>query len=109
MHPTNRSKALAAAALAAAGALSGGTTIVSSADTIARSQAQTTAADVTKDRAPSALHKAGTDLASPSRWQWLRSTRYRYPAPGWPVAVDRRRAKKARNVARNRRAQRGAR
>lgn len=36
-------------------------------------------------------------------------SRPRYPRPGWSVAEGKRRARKARNVARNRRAHRGAR
>ena len=62
--------------------------------------------------------KVGRDFASihapvadAAMLRWLNSRRQTrrtgYPAPGWSVAEDRRRAKKRRNQLRNRRAHRG--
>lgn len=98
----------AAAALGmAAAAIPGSGAVVGTADAVARTQAQLQGAEVTKGGAPAAPGKRGTDAYVPRNWPRLRRTSYRYPRPGWSVAQDRRRAKKARNVARNRRAQRG--
>jgi hypothetical protein len=97
--------ALAGTAMAAA-TLQGGATVIGTPAVIAKTQAQLAGVDVTKDRGTSPV-RAGTDAYAPQNWPRLRRTSYRYPRPGWSVAQDRRRAKKARNVARNRRAQRG--
>jgi hypothetical protein len=90
----------------AAAALPGGATVIGTPAAVAATQAQLAGAGVTKDRGMSPV-RTGTDAYKPSHWPYSRRTSYRYPAPGWSVAQDRRRAKKARNVARNRRAQRG--
>lgn len=49
------------------------------------------------------------DAASRFSWNFLRHTTRRYPRPGWSVRQGQRMAKKARNVARNRRNHRGGR
>ena len=106
MHSNKRSIFLTAAALGMmAGTLPGGGTVVGTAEAVAKTQAQVESQQPTKDRAPAT--RSGTDAVAPSNWGSLRRTGWRYGRPGWSVAEDRRRAKKARNVARNRRAQRG--
>jgi hypothetical protein len=105
MNP--RSASLAAAALAAAAGLGmaqlpGGHTVVGTPEAIAKTQTQ-----VRADTGMPTSTRAGTNAQAPVNWARTRYTRRRYPAPGWSVDEDRRRAKKKRAQARNRRAHRG--
>lgn len=101
---------LALAALGmTAGALPGGHTVVGTPAAVAQTQAQVAGAAQAQGIANNGAPTSGTNAVAPVNWARLRYTRLRYPRTNWSVAVDRRRAKKARNVRRNRRAQRGSR
>lgn len=105
-----KNASLAALALGlAAGALPGGNVVVGTPEAVAKTQAQVKAGQqATPNPVPLRYPTLGTNAVAPANWLRTRHTRRRrYPAPGWSVAEDRRRAKKARNVKRNRRAQRG--
>ena len=105
----NRSSLLALAALGmTAGALPGGHTVVGTPAAVAQTQAQVAGAAQAQGIVPN-NPSFGTNAMAPVNWARRRYTRRRYPRTQWSVAVDRRRAKKARNVRRNRRAQRGSR
>lgn len=109
INPKTRSALLAAAALGlTACALPGGHTVVGTPEAVAKTQAQTAGADQARGIVPN-NPSLGTNAMAPVNWARMRYTSTRWPGRGWSVAEDRRRAKKARNVRRNRRAQRGAR
>lgn len=55
---------------------------------------------------PQRLAQLDQNLAIRSGWRRVNRGPRREPGTGWPVATDRRRAKKAKNVLRNRKAQR---
>lgn len=102
---------LSAAALIGltAGMLSGGSAVVGTPEAVAKTQAQVRAADMQKDRAPT-INRFAVDMDRLTRIRFgHRSGPRRWPGLGWPVAHDRRQARKRRNAARNRRAQRGGR
>ncbi len=109
IDPKTRGALMAAAALGLmAGNLPGGATVVGTPQAVAQTQAQVVGAAQAQGIIPNNT-SLGTNAMAPANWARLRYTRQRYPRTQWSVAEDRRRAKKARNVRRNRRAQRGAR
>lgn len=96
--------AMAAIAMAGSGLSIATSTLGHSAQAAANAAKQSQGAS----KAPPGSRGVGSwDLASIFGSGGRSRSRHGYPRPGWPVAVDRRRAAKARRVKANRRAHRG--
>lgn len=89
----------AAATMAAAG--------VSTVPTVTAPVARVTGPQLADQPATQTVAPATEQSALSQSWKQWRHTTRRYPAPGWSVMHDRRLARKRRNRAANRQAQRG--